>query len=142
MIHYLDTSALVKRYVQEPGTAAVRALFRRGVHLATARTAHPELVATLARLCRAGDLSPKTRDGIFARVESDLSAMTIVEIRPALLRRIPPLVLRRPLRGFDAIHLAAALALRDQGVAVDFWVADTKLADAAREEGLRAIEPG
>lgn len=141
MIHYLDTSALVKRYIQEPGTSAVRALFRRGRHLATARVAHAELAATLARLCKEGFLGTGSRNAIFARIEPDLAVMTVVEIRPPLLRRVAPLVTRRPLRGYDALHLAAALALRDQGVAVDFWAADENLLDAARSEGLRAVKP-
>lgn len=141
MIHYLDTSVLVKRYIQEAGSTEVRALFRQGRHLATARVAHAEIAATLARLCREGHLNTGARDAIFARIEPDLSVMTIVEIRPSLLRTVPPLVTRRPLRGYDALHLAAALSLRNQGVPVDFWAADKNLTDAARAEGLRVIQP-
>ena len=141
MIHYLDASALVKRYVRESGTAAVRALFTSGKHLATARIAHAEMAVALARLCREGRLSVTGRDAIFAHIDHDLQAMTIVEIRPALVARVPALVSRRPLRGYDAVHLAAALVLREKGIPIDFWVADTVLATAARDEGLRAVVP-
>lgn len=61
----------------------------------------------------------------------------MVEIRASLMRNVPELVARRPLRGYDAVHLAAALALRDRGVAITFWAADAALVDAARAEGLR-----
>jgi hypothetical protein len=54
------------------------------------------------------------------------------------MRGVPGLVTRRPLRGYDAVHLAAALALRDRGLAVTFWAADATLVEAARGEGLRA----
>ena len=141
MIHYLDTSALVKRYVREPGTAAIRALFRGGKSLATARIAEVELAASLARLHRMGNLTEAARDRIFARLEKDLAALTIVEVRPALVRRVPSLVKIHPLRGYDAVHLAAALVLRDQGAAMDFWAADSTLLTAARAEGLRTVKP-
>jgi predicted nucleic acid-binding protein len=88
-----------------------------------------------------GHLTEKIRDGIFARLESDLAGLTLVEIRPALVRRVPSLVTKHPLRGYDAIHLAAALLLRDQGAAVDFWASDVTLQAAARAEGLRAVVP-
>ena len=136
MIHYLDTSALVKRYVQEAGSASVRALFR-GKSLATARVAYAEIAATLARLCREGALDETDRDAIYGRLDADFAALTVVEIRASLVRAVPDLVKRRPLRGYDAVHLAAALVLRDRGIAVTFWAADGALVDAARAEGLR-----
>lgn len=136
MIHYLDTSALVKRYVEEPGSASVRGLFR-GKSVATARIAYAEIAATIARLCRENALDEGERDAISARLDPDFAALTVVEIRASLMRRVPGLVARRPVRGYDAVHLVAALAVRDKGVAVTFWAADQRLIDAARAEGLR-----
>jgi hypothetical protein len=136
LIHYLDTSALVKRYVEEPGSAAVRPLFR-GKSVATARIAYAEVAATVARLCREGHLDEGNRDAIFARLDADFAALTVVEIRVPLVRLVPALVSRRQLRGYDAIHLAAGVVLRDRGLAVTFWAADKGLISAARGEGLR-----
>lgn len=136
MIHYLDTSALVKRYVDEAGSASVRSLFR-GRHVATVRVAYAELAATLARLVRQGHLNEDARDRVVARLDRDFAAMSVVEVRPALLRGVPDLVARRPLRGYDAVHLAAALAIRAGGTTVTFWAADRGLLAAACAEGLR-----
>jgi uncharacterized protein len=136
VIHYLDTSALVKRYVDEPGSTTVRPLFR-GRTVATVRVAYAELAATLARLSREGVLDDAVRDRIVGRLDRDFTAMTVVEVRPALMRRVPGLVARRLLRGCDAVHLAAALAVRERGAAVTFWAADAGLVDAALAEGLR-----
>jgi predicted nucleic acid-binding protein len=138
VIHYLDTSALVKRYVSEPGSVSVRPLFRTK-DVATSRIAYAEIAATMARLVREGALTESARDAILARLDADFAALTIVEIRAALVRRVPSLVARRPLRGYDAVHLTSALALRDRGVAVTFWAADAVLVDAARAEGLRTM---
>jgi uncharacterized protein len=136
VIHYLDTSALVKRYVDEPGSASVRPLFR-SKNVATARVAYAEIAATMARLYRQEAIDELARDSICARLDADFAALTVVEIRVPLMRRVPEIVARRPLRGYDAVHLVAALALRDRGVAVTFWAADAILVDAARAEGLR-----
>jgi len=138
LIHYLDTSALVKRYVSEAGSASVRPLFRTK-DVATSRIAYAEIAATMARLARERALTERARDAILARLDADFAAITIVEIRAALVRRVPSLVSRRPLRGYDAVHLACALALRERVVAVTFWAADAGLVEAARAEGLRTM---
>jgi predicted nucleic acid-binding protein len=136
--HYLDTSAFVKRYVIEPGSASVRPLFRTK-SVATSRIAYAEIAATMARLCREGALDEPARDAVTVRLDDDFGAVTIVEIRAALVRRIPGLVARQALHGYDAVHLASALALRERGLAVTFWAADTRLIRAARAEGLQTL---
>ena len=138
MIHYLDSSALVKRYVDEAGSASVRPLFR-GKSLATARIAYAEIAATIARVCREGHLDDVGRDRILGLLDPDFALMTVVEIRVPVVRRVPDLVRRRPLRGYDAIHLAAALTLSDRGMPVTFWAADRVLTEAAGAEGLRTM---
>ena len=54
------------------------------------------------------------------------------------------LAVRHVLRGFDAVHLAAAVTLRDavgsDGVAFSSF--DTTLSRAAVAEGLVVLEPG
>jgi predicted nucleic acid-binding protein len=141
VIYYLDTSALAKRYVAETGTPQVRALFRRRRRVAVSRLAYAELAAAVARLCREGSLTVRARDGILDRLDRDFGAVLVLEARAAIIREVPALVLRQPLRGYDAVHLASALALQREGAATEFWSADDRLLTAARSEGLRAINP-
>jgi predicted nucleic acid-binding protein len=61
MIAYLDTSALVKLYVKETGSAAVRAACDRSEALATSRLSYVEAHAAAARRAREGDLSQKAK---------------------------------------------------------------------------------
>ena len=140
MIHFLDTSALAKRYVREPGSATLGAALRRG-RIVVARITYAELLATIARACREGLISETQRTRAFERVEEDFQELTVVEIRPAVLRRVAELVVRHPLRAYDAVQLAAALTVKDQGGSVQFWSADEKLCAAARQEGLRVAVP-
>ena len=58
--YYFDSSALVKRYIQETGTAWVRSLSRRGTTdpIYVARITAVEVCSAVARRARAGGLSP------------------------------------------------------------------------------------
>jgi uncharacterized protein len=136
VIHFLDTSVLAKRYVREPGSAALWAALRRG-RVVVARITYAELLATLARACRDGVLTEPQRTRAFERVEEDFRELNLVEIRGPVLGRVAQLVVRHPLRGYDAVQLAAALAVKDQGGTLQFWSADKRLTEAARQEGLR-----
>ena len=136
------TSALAKRYVTEAGSAWVRALVRRRKSLVVSRIAYAELAATVARLWREAHLDAAARDAFFANLDEDFSRLTVLEVRPAIVARIPELVVRHPLRGYDAVHLASALALVARGGSVDFWSSDRRLTAAARAEGLRATLVG
>ena len=92
----------------------------------------------MARAWREKLLEEAARDTIFGVLEADFAGFEVTEVRRAIVERIPPLVLRQPLRAYDAIQLASALAVKERGVSVDFWGADDRLVTAACGEGLRA----
>jgi len=96
--------------------------------------------AAVARQHREGAVTEMTRDAILARLDRDFAQMTVVEIRAAMLSRVPALVVRWPLRGDDAVQLAAALTLAATGISTTFWPSDGTLVAAALGEGLRAPE--
>jgi predicted nucleic acid-binding protein len=138
MIYFLDTSALVKRYVAEAGSPLVRGLFARRRMVAVSRIAFAEVAAAAARRRREGALSAHQHARLLDRLEADFSSFVVVEVRQATLGAVPGLCARHPLRAYDAVQLAAALTLRRASPAVDFWTTDHALGRAARAEGLRA----
>lgn len=142
MIYFLDSSALVKRYLTEPGSAEVRALFRQKRSIAVARIASAELAAAVACQHREGAVTETNRDAILGRLNRDFAQMTVVEVKAAMLARVPALVVRWPLRGYDAVQLAAALALHATGAPTTLWSSDGDLVAAALGEGLRATAIG
>jgi predicted nucleic acid-binding protein len=139
LIHFLDTSALVKRYVAEAGSPEVRRVFRAGSPIAVARISYAELAAAVSRRRRDGELPEEVYDSILGRLDDDFAKVVVVEIRAAIVERVPELVRRHPLRGYDAVQLAAALSLRARG-AVDLWAADGVLIRAATAEGFRVTK--
>jgi uncharacterized protein len=141
MIHFLDTSVLVTRYVRERGANPPWTALRRG-RIVVARVTYAELLATLARACREGVITEAQRTRAFERATEDFRELAVIEIRGPVMDRVPGLVVRHPLRGYDAIQLAAALTVSAQGAAMQFWSADARLAEAATKEGLRVGKLG
>jgi uncharacterized protein len=137
MIHFLDTSALIKRYVTEPGSEQVRRLLRRAADVALSRITEAEACAAIARAARMNVLSDDDRDRAFGQIAEDVARAHVVEIRRSVVSTVRDLVIRWPLRGYDAIQLSCALRLQSDNLPITFWCADRELANAARGEGMR-----
>lgn len=137
---YLDTSALLKRFVGEVGSVVVDALVSRHGPVATAKIAYAEAHAALGRRRRAGDLSEREYASKCRQFEHEWSAWIRLDLDDDVLALARELIRRHPLRGFDAIHLASALSFRTMlGEDVTFAAADTGLLNAARAERLRVL---
>ncbi len=139
---YLDTSALVKKYVAEIGTLKLRALLRGVGDLATSKLTYAEATASFARKRRDGGIGAAAYKSVIRGFEEDWQRLTVVELTDDLLPRIKSLVERHGLRGADAVHLASALwlgaALSESIVIV---ASDVHLLGAATREGLDTYNP-
>lgn len=143
MIHFLDASAVVKRYVRESGSDVVATLFRGRRALAVSRLSAAEVPAALARRARSRDLTREAALGAAARFESDLSAFDIVEVRPRVVSLAAELVWESDLRAYDAVQLACAVELAQSArVSVTFVAADGPLLMTARARKLRTLRVG
>ncbi|MCX6100681.1 MAG: type II toxin-antitoxin system VapC family toxin [Candidatus Bipolaricaulota bacterium] len=137
MIAYLDTSALVKLYVKEAGSAAVRTACDHADALATSRLSYVEAHAAAARRTREGDLSQKAKAQLAENLERDWQRYAVVEVTEAVCSVAVELVGRHPLRAADALQLASALFLRESsGQPILFLCFDERLVAAAQGEGL------
>jgi uncharacterized protein len=140
VILFSDTSALIKLYIEEAGSAAMAARARHA-RMALSVLAYAEVHSTFARRLREALLSEGEHAGLVERFEHDWEGVIVVPLRPALLGRIPLLVRDHPLKGADAVHLASALALHEAGLGLTFAGADGRLMDAAMKEGLEIFNP-
>jgi uncharacterized protein len=140
-MNYFDTSALIKHLVEEAGSERVETLIMAEPWLATSKVAYAEVHATLARKLREGALTSVAYQTIAHSFDSDWRVYLRIDLVDTLLALTRELVLRHPLRGFDAIHLASALRLRERtGEAVQFVASDERLLIAAKNEGLATID--
>jgi predicted nucleic acid-binding protein len=139
-MNYLDTSALIKRFVAERGSSAVRNLVEREGPIAVATVAYVELHAALARKRREGALSQRLHALICRQFERDWHSYLRVDLTDEILSRARDLVQGHPLRGLDAIHLASALMLKDAlDGQIAFVGADQRQLQAAASEGLETV---
>ena len=135
MTLYLDTSSLVKLYVDEVGAVLVRQLVRDATVVATSVVAYAETRAALARLRREGGLTAPAFASAKRAFEEQWPTCLALEVTDALGRTACNLAERFGLRGFDAVHLASfAEVARRAGVRTTrFSSFDDRLNQAARK---------
>ena len=135
MILYVDTSSLVKLYVQEAGSETVQELVQTASLVVTSQVAYPEARAALARRRRERILRPKAFAAAKRALDADWPRYVAIAATGTLCREAGDLAERYRLRGFDSIHLASfAEVLRgNQGSTdVHFSSFDDRLNRAAR----------
>ncbi len=129
-VAYLDSSALVKLVVREPESEALRSAL---VHWPLRASAALLRTETIRALVRSGN------DRYIAKARRLLETVHTIRLDEPLLDRAgnldPP-----QMRSLDAIHLAAALAIRsDIGIVFAY---DARLSEAARAQGFDVSAPG
>lgn len=140
MIVYLDTSSLVKLYVDEQGSEQVRELARDAYTIATSWLAYTEARSAFARKHREGVISPEEYHQRVAEFEREWGVGYLtLEVSYNILQDAGNLAVKRALRALDAIHLASALHIADGAgppTSLIFSSADGRLLVAAQAEGL------
>ncbi len=140
MILYLDTSALIKLYVEESGSEDVRGAVEEARIVSTSRVAYVEARAGISRKYREGKLSREEHDQVVADLTRDWDNYFIVEVSDSVAKLGGELTDKHPLGGFDAIHLASALLLRNRTrLDVSISCFDERLRVAAQAAGLSVI---
>jgi predicted nucleic acid-binding protein len=155
--YFLDTSALVKIYSEEEGSRRVRAMIR-GIETVPASNrvivsvlAHPEAASALGQIMAGpeaarrgfGSYDRRALPHALARQLGDGSPLDLTPADPHM-GTAARLVWKHRLRGADAVHLATALAFREElPETTEFYFvsSDVLLNRAAAAEGLAVIDP-
>lgn len=148
MIYYADTSALVKRYVTETGTAWVRAMMRSaaGNTFFTAQISMIELYSALNHRLRKQTITPLryARLSLLVNHVWDLQYVIVTQTA-TVLDAARQLIERHPLRAYDAVQLASAIQARQTmpsgAASIIFLSADNQLLSAATAEGFATDNP-
>lgn len=151
MTHYfLDSSAVVKRYVDEPGSLWIRSLF-------TSSLDHMILIAQITPVEASSAVIRRVREGTVDRlVVQELKQAFLIQLKrqyrlvsltPQIISQAQDLLEKYPLRAYDAVQLASATTANDRLVAGEiaplvFVSADKRLLQTATAEGLVIEGPG
>jgi predicted nucleic acid-binding protein len=144
VILYVDSSALAKRYVLEPGSPEVEALLREAEAIGTGLITRAEVSAAVSRLVRMGSLQLKEGESILKAFRRHWPDLTAIQLTEAVVEEADHLAWEHGLRGYDAVHLASATSWqrgldRDVTLAtfdVDLWEAGQRVGLGVWPEGL------
>jgi uncharacterized protein len=148
-VYFVDSSALVKRYISETGSMWVLELFEPALNneIFIAAITGVEIIAAITRRARGGSISAVDATRACHQFKGDFQAeYQVVEILEEIIDSAMLLAETRELRGYDAVQLAAACAVNRFCVSSDmppvtFVSADSELNRAAASEGLLIENP-
>ena len=140
---YFDTSALVKLYIQEEGTAQVVELAQGHDHhqLVILDIALLEARSAIRRHEREGGISALDANRVLKQIEDDVASRFLIQpSTPAAVQEASRLLDTHPLRSYDALQLAGCLVVRHRVAAfLTFVCADVRLCETAAFEGLPTL---
>jgi uncharacterized protein len=140
VIAYFDTSAFVPLLINEPASDHAGSLWEHADRVVSVRLIYPEGRAALARAHRLQRLTADQLRAAVTELDAKTAELDIVDVDDELARRAGGLAESRSLRGYDAVHLAAAYSIRDPDVVV--VAGDGALLEAARVEGFAVAAVG
>lgn len=146
MLVYLDTSAFVPVFLEEPSSRLCREVFTKADALASSVLIQVESLAALGRARRMGRLTTGQLRRLVTVAGELLEQVSLVTATPALCAGAGRLALEHDLRGYDAVHLSVARSLtrvdpaHRPGSDVLFASGDTALLRAARALGLGTVD--
>ncbi len=138
LIIYLDTSALLKRYIQEAGSEAVRQLLEGAEEIATGVITKVETASAVARLTRSHSIGEEESKKIWDEFCQDWEIISRLHVTPQTIERASSLARQHALRGQDALHLAGAILWQERlNLPVTLATFDRQLWLAGKQLGIQ-----
>ncbi len=137
MILFCDTSALVKLYIVEAGSDAVKAKVAEAEAVVVCRVAWAEAHAALSRRAREVPMDAPVIEQAKTLLARDWPRFVVLEVDQALMERAGDYADTFALRGYDSIQLASAFETgRIAQSTICFACFDDRLNKAARILGM------
>lgn len=135
MISYFDSSALVALLLDEPTSEQAKAVWNASDRSVSVLLAYGEVRAALAAAGRAGRLDRRAAETARALLEALMRQLDLLDVDEPLVRLAGELAQTRALKGYDAVHLAAAQSVADSDTL--FVSGDRALCMAAHASGMQ-----
>lgn len=142
MIIFIDSSALVKRYIIEHGREKVNSLIEDASLVTVSRLAYPEVLSALVRRRATLKLTDEEFVTLLCGFRNDWEQLTVFDMDDETMQYVDSAIENHRLRGADGIHLSTALRIR-KALSPDlvFVASDRELLAAARKERFKVINP-
>jgi len=133
VIIFLDSSALVKRFIEESGSDKVEKLCMASQEIVVSIISLPEIVSALNRRKREKTISSRQYTEIKERLILEFEDYLSCPFTPEIIESSIRILERFPLRAMDAIHLASATS-----IPIDLFIsADVRQLNAAKQMRLK-----
>lgn len=140
--YFLDSSALVKRYHQEKGTATVDHIIESTATIIISSLAVLEVTAALTRKKNEGKIRDDVYQGLLGELSRDvLERFVVLSLDDSLIPKSITLVTEQGLRTLDSLQLSAALQAWEFADELSFVSADRRLNQVAALLGLAVLSP-
>jgi predicted nucleic acid-binding protein len=123
----------------EPGSDIAVELWDRAEVVASSQLIYPEARAAAASAHRGSRIDTRTLRAAVRTIDALYRELDVIGLDEALARAAGDLAERHALRGYDAVHLASALAIDDPDLVMATWDRDLATAAAAQN---RTVVPG
>lgn len=139
---FLDSSALVKCYIEETGSEKVRFLMNKADVVAVSRLAYAETLSAIFRRRRSLLASDEEFAALIQNFRDDWELFHVLEMNSDALHFVDEVIEKHALRGADSIHLSTALWLKQATkTAITFVASDNELLNAAKTARLKTLNP-
>jgi predicted nucleic acid-binding protein len=137
MILYLDASVIVKRYIEEAGSEETAVLLSEADAIGTNLISRAEVAAGIMRTSRLGIIPADEALRALNKFRLEWDMYIRLPVNEASVLRAEDLVRAYDLRGYDAVHLSAAIMWQEaMGDPITMASFDKKLWQSSREFGM------
>jgi len=139
MIAYFDSSSIVKWFFDEPLMEMATEVRDNAEIAVTSHIAFPEMMSAFNRACKEKRCTRSEMDLVRSEFLSIWPDFQKVKLNDMLAHRAGELIFRHNLKGFDSLHLASALLLKEESRQLEIFFSsfDNNLNKAAHKEGFR-----
>jgi predicted nucleic acid-binding protein len=136
---FIDTSALIKHYVNEDGSDIIDNLFLKTDEIYISVITEIETFSTLRCLLNDKLITKHEFLQLSNEIEKDFQFFTIIDFDESIIILVKNLIIQHGLKMLDSIQLSSALLIKDS---IDYFVCcDNRLVTAAKKEKLKIINP-
>ncbi len=130
---FFDSSAFIKKFIQEQGSVQVDDYCQQASMLGLSIICLPEMMSALNRKVREGNLSEENYLNIKQQIAEDIKDIQIVNLVPEVIEGSISLLENNMLRSLDALHLSCAITWNSEL----FISSDKRQIQAAENSGLQ-----
>ena len=139
MILFIDSSALIKRYIEEKGSKTVEKLMDEAQEIIIAEITKLECLSGIRRMVEESRITKEEYVKIKEAIKYEFDDVVKIPFDKQVVEKAEKIIETYQLKTLDAIQLGTCIVQKD--IIEGFVCCDTKLFNSARTEGLKVINP-